>query len=117
MGGAGCRKSTRLPRAQADVATQVELPPEEPSPEKLFPHLALVSIKVVEAEYLFEVTCDTNPGVKLRKPSWRNPPGTVVSLRRLRVQRRAPNRKKREYSPERWKWKSITTVDGSEELS
>lgn len=102
--------------AQANVAEQVELPPEELSPKKLFPHLALVSIALLEAEWHFYETCRANPGVKLRKPSWKRHPDSIVSLRRIRVQHRSPARRKPEFSPERRKWKSITKVEGAEEL-
>jgi len=103
--------------AQANVAEQVDLPPEELSPKKLFPHLALVSIALLEAEWHFEETRKVNRGVKLRKPSWKKHPDSIVSLRRIRVQRRSTARKKREFSPERRKWKSITKVDGADELT
>jgi hypothetical protein len=100
--------------AQANVAEQVDLPPEELSPKKLFPYLALVSIKLLEAEWYFEETCKANRSIKLRKPSWKNLPDSIVSLRRIRVQRRSINRRKRGYSEERRKWKSITKVNGAE---
>jgi hypothetical protein len=103
--------------AQADIAQQVELPPEELSPQKLFPLLSLASIKLIEAEYLFEETCKVNRGVKLRKPSWKKLPDTVVSLRHIRVQRRSSKRKKRKFDPARRNWKSFAKVKGAEELS
>ncbi len=103
--------------AQADIARRVGLPPDELSPQKLFPLLALTSIKVIEAEYIFEITCQANPGIALRKPSWRDLPDTVVSLRQLRVQRRSPHRHKPEYHKDRAKWKSITKIDGAEKLT
>lgn len=103
--------------AQADVAQGVDLPPEELSPEKLFPLLALVSITLIEARYRFKQTCDANPRIELREPKWDNDADTVVALRSIRVQRRSKKRKKREFSPERRKWKSITNIDGTEELT
>ena len=103
--------------AQAKVAEQVELPPEELSPKKLFPHLALASIKLLEGEWWIEEVRKANPGVDLRKPSMKKTPDTIVSLKRIRVQRRSPVRRKRGYSPERRKWKSVTKVDGAEELT
>jgi Transposase DDE domain len=103
--------------AQGNIAKKVGLPPEEISSEKLFPYLAIVSIKVLEATYCFFRTCKANPGVELVEPSWDDLPGTTVSLRYLQVQHRSPIRKKREYDPERKKWKSITDVDGSEKLT
>jgi len=103
--------------AQANVSEQVELPPEELSPKKLFPYLALVSIKILEAEWYVEEVCKLNPGVKIRKPSWKEHPDSIVSLRRIRVQHRSTARRKPEFSPERKKWKSITKVDGADELT
>jgi len=103
--------------AQADIAHKHGLAPEELSPQKLFPLLALTSIKLIEAEFYFEATQAANPRVKLRKPSWKNIPGTVVSLRHLRKQRRLGERRERGYHKDRAKWKSITKVDGAEELT
>ena len=101
--------------AQADISRQADVPPEDLSPKKLFPLLALVSIRLVEAEFIFEATRKANPRVKLRKPSWRNLPDSVVSLRAIRVQRRSETRRKREYSPERAKWKSMKKVKRADE--
>lgn len=103
--------------AQADIARKLDVPPEELSTEKLFPLLSLVSIKVIEAEYIFERTCQANPGVKLRKPSWKNLPGSIVSLRYLRVQHRSNHRKRRKYDEKRRNWKSITKVRGGRKLT
>ncbi len=98
--------------AQAKVAEQVDLPPEELSPKKLFPHLALASIKLLEGEWWIEEVQKANPGVDLRKPSMKRTPDTIVSLKRIRVQHRSSVRRKRGYSAERRKWKSVTKVDG-----
>jgi len=103
--------------AQADIAKKVGLSPEELSTKKLFPLLALASIKVIEAEYIFEVTCKVNKGVKLRKPSWRNLPDTVVSLEYIRVQRRSKKRKKRKFDPKRRNWKSFNKIRGGRKLT
>jgi hypothetical protein len=103
--------------AQGNIAKKVGLPPEEISSEKLFPFLALVSIKRVEAGYCFVRIQKANPGAQLTEPSWDDLPGTIVSLAYLRVQHRSPKRKRRKYDPERRKWKSITDADGSEELT
>lgn len=103
--------------AQADIARQHNLRPEDLSPQKLFPLLALTSIRLLEAEFYFEATQAANPRVKLRKPSWKKLPGSVVSLRHLLKQRRSGERRQREYHKDRAKWKSITKVDGAEELT
>lgn len=103
--------------AQAEIASQVDLDPEELSPDKLFPRLALASIKVIEAEFIFELTCRANPRTKLRKPEWRGIPDTVVSLSQIRVQRRSSVRKKRDYDKERQRWKSFAAIVGGEKLT
>ena len=103
--------------AQAEIANEVGLRPEDLSPQKLYPLLAFVSIKLIESEYLFDETCKANRGMKLRKPSWRKLPGTIVSLKYIRVQRRSGVRKQREYDPERRKWKSLKNIDGASELT
>lgn len=103
--------------AQADIAHKHDLAPEDLSPQKLFPLLALTSIKLIEAEFYFEATQAANPHVKLRKPNWKNIPGTVVSLRHIRKQRRSEKRRQREFHKDRAKWKSITKVDGAQELT
>jgi hypothetical protein len=102
---------------QADIAKKHDIPPEELSPQKLFPLLALTSIKLLEADLHVKVMQDLNPGVKFRIPSWEDLPHTLVSLRHIRRQRRSAQRKKREYHKDRAKWKSITKVDGAEELT
>ncbi len=103
--------------AQANIAKKLGLAPEEISSEKLFPFLSLVSIKRVEAAYCFLRICRANPGVELIEPSWDDLPGSVVSLAYLRVQHRSHIRKKRDFDPKRKQWKSITDVEGSEELT
>lgn len=103
--------------AQADIAKKVAIPPEELSTQKLFPLLALASIKVIEAEFIFEVTSRTNKALKLRKPSWRNLPDTVVSLEHVRLQRRSNKRKKRKFDPKRRNWKSLKKIRGARKLT
>ena len=103
--------------AQADVSKQVELPPEEISPHKLFPLLAFTSIKLIESEFLLEKVRKANRGVKLKRPSLRELPGTVVSLKYLRKQRRGGTRKKRKYDPKRRNWKSFKKIRGAKNLT
>lgn len=103
--------------AQAAVSKQVKLPPEELSPQKLFPLLAYTSIKLIESEFLIDEMCKANPGVKLKKPSLRNLPGTVVSLKYLRVQRRRGLRKQRKYDARRRTWKSFKGIRGAGKLT
>jgi len=51
----------------ADIATREKIAPEEISLAKIYPRLALASIAVIEAEYVFHRTCQANRGTKIRK--------------------------------------------------
>jgi hypothetical protein len=101
--------------AQAEVAQQVDLDPEDLSPDKIFPRLAQASIEIIKAEYCFQLTKKANRRVKLRKPDWSLIPETFVSLEHIRVQRRVGERRKRDYDKARAAWKSITAIEGSDE--
>jgi hypothetical protein len=103
--------------AQADIARKVGLPPEELSPQKLFPALAVASIAIIEAECVFDRTEKANPGVTLIKPSWEDLPATIVSLEYIRVQHRSGRRKKRKYDPKRRNWKAFTKIRGGRKLT
>jgi hypothetical protein len=103
--------------AQANIAKEVGLPPEKLSTEKLFPLLALASIKLVEAEFIFAKTCNANRKVKLRKPSWKDLPDTLISLHHIRVQRRSGRRKKRKFDVRRRNWKSFQKIRGGGKLT
>jgi hypothetical protein len=103
--------------SQANIAENVGLPPEELSTEKLFPLLSLASIKIVEAEFIFDETRKANRKLKLHKPSWKNLPDTVISLHHIRVHRRSGVRKKRKYDKERRNWKSFRKIRGARKLT
>jgi len=103
--------------AQADIAEQASIEPEEISPKKLFPRLALVSIVVLEAEYCAEEMCRLNPGVKLRKPDWRNHPRGTITLESVLVQKRSDQRKKKLFSEGRKRWTSFNNIEGGEKLT
>jgi hypothetical protein len=103
--------------AQADVAEQASIEPEEISPKKLFPRLALVSIAILESEYGAEQVFRLNPGVKLRRPSFRNHPRGRVRLASILVQKRSGERKKKTFSEGRKKWTSMNNIAGGEELT
>lgn len=103
--------------AQADIAQQASIEPEEISPKKLFPRLALVSIAILEAEYGAEQVYRLNPGVKLRKPNWHNHPRGRITLESILVQKRSGQRKKKTFSEGRKKWTSFNKIEGGEELT
>jgi hypothetical protein len=97
--------------AQARIAAQHDLPPEELSPKKLFPRLAMTSITVLEREYFFQQICEENPNAKLSKPDASTHRRTITTLKAIRVQRRRTVRKPARYSKERATWKSLAHVD------
>ena len=103
--------------AQGEIAQKVSLPPEELSPKKLYPRLALASIVVIEAELVFEKTCEANPGRKLKKLDWRCLPETQTTLQAIKVQHRTTKRRKRRYCKSRGQWKSFRHVPGGTLLS
>jgi hypothetical protein len=102
---------------QADLARRLKRPPEDFSPKKLYPLLATTSMTLLEGEYWFERTQKANPETKLHEPDWNGHPATIVVLRYLLVQKRSGVRKKKDFDVERRKWKSITDIDGAEDLT
>lgn len=103
--------------AQGKVAADAEIPPEEISTQKLFPLLAYTSMRLIEGGWYFDKTCEANRKVVLRKPSYRDMPGTVVSLRYIRRQRRTGPRKKRDFDRKRATWKSLRKIKGSRKIT
>jgi hypothetical protein len=103
--------------AQGKIAPDAEIPPEEISTQKLFPLLAYTSMRLIEGAWYFDKTCEANPKVVLRKPSYRDMPGTVVSLRYIRRQRRTGPRKKRGFNRKRATWKSLRKIKGSKKIT
>jgi hypothetical protein len=97
--------------AQARIAKDHELPPEELSPKKLFPLLAIAAIVLLERDVYFEEIQDQNPGGNLKKPDAYGHRALITTLRAIRVQRRKGPRKPPEYSKERATWKSLAHVD------
>lgn len=103
--------------AQADIAAREKIAPEELSPAKLYPRLALASIAVIEAEYVFHRTCQANRGTKIRKPSWRFLPKAQTTLSAILVEHRGGRRRRRRYCSGPARWKSFTHVHGGSKLT
>ncbi len=103
--------------AQADLARRIGRAPEDLSPRKLYPLLATSSMTLLEGELWFDETQKANPKTALRKPNMSSHPKTIVSLRYLLVQKRTGVRKKKDFDLERCRWKSITKIDGSQDLT
>ena len=98
--------------AQARIAKEHDLPPEELSPKKLFPILSAAAITLLSRDFFFEEVCELNPGKNLVKPTTTNHPNLHTTLRAIRrVKRRSNERKPPTYSRERATWKSLAHVD------
>jgi hypothetical protein len=103
--------------AQARIAQEHHLAPEDLSPAKLFPRVARVSIVIVDAERVFAATQRANPRVRLTKPDWAEElPPTQVALAALLVERRRGKRRKRRYCASRRRWKSFTHLPGARQF-
>ncbi len=104
---------TAMRIAQARIARQAGIKPERISPEKLFPRVAAASISLAQAELIFLATCQANPRVKLRRPSWRTLPFAYALLESLLVEPRKGVRRQRRFCPARRHWKSLAHVKGA----
>ena len=101
--------------AQARIATSHDIPAEHLSPKKLFPRLAVASKTVVEAELYFDKVEVANRH-RLKKPRWDDVPKTLVSLADILVRKRTGPRRRRPFSKQRTKWKSLKHIRGAKRL-
>ncbi|HLN13182.1 MAG TPA: IS4 family transposase [bacterium] len=99
--------------AQARIAGEHDLTPEELSPTKLFPRLARASLTFVLGDLHFEATQQVNPRVRLIKPDWSELPPMQVALPDLLVEPRRGKRRKRRFCASRHRWKSFAHVRGA----
>ncbi len=102
--------------AQARIAHEQHLTPEQLSPARLFPRVARASMAIVDAELFFVATQRANPGVVLTKPDWGVLPPTQVALAALLVEPRRGRRRKRRFCASRRRWKSFTHLLGARKL-
>jgi hypothetical protein len=102
--------------AQARIAEEHHLAPEELSPAKLFPRVARASIIIADAELYFIATQRSNPKVRLRKPDWSDLPPVQTSLEALLVEHRRGKRRKRRFCASRRQWKSFTHLPGARQF-
>lgn len=102
---------------QGRLSLKAKIPPEKISPAKLFPRLALACISLIEFEFCFLETCKANRHVTLRKPNPRVARNQRAMLSVLLVDTRNPKRRRKKYSPERAKWKSLRRIRGGRKLT
>ena len=101
--------------AQSEAAAQLDLPPEELSPAKLFPKIAVASFLYLHAQEWERQWQRRHPGAhprrRRRRPRWaRADPATV------RVEHRSDVRRRRRFCSARAHWKSLRHVRGGPRL-
>ena len=94
---------------QARIATAVELAPEELSPARLYPRVAVASSALVHCRLAFAATRAANPRTRLIEPDWSAMEFASSPLERVRVQRRNDHRRKRRRCPARERPVSLHT--------
>jgi hypothetical protein len=87
--------------AQGRVAVAAGMTPEEISPAKFFPRLAVASIGLTWAELAFRAMAQANPGVALQKLNRQDCAFAWTPLEAIRVEPRKGRRKKRRFCQSR----------------
>jgi len=103
---------TALRVAEAEIAEQVRVEPEELSVPKLFPRVAAASAMACGAEIGIAETVRLNRHLKLRRPNLRRLCFATTPLDAVRVETRKGPRRHRRFCRARAKWKAITQVRG-----
>jgi hypothetical protein len=89
-----------LRAAQARIAEEIGVEPEEISTHRLFLKVAAASSSLVIAELTFEAVVRANPGVDLNKPEWRNLPFASAKRSELLIRKRGPGGRKKRIKPD-----------------
>jgi Transposase DDE domain len=103
--------------AQGQVAAAAGIAPEEISPAKFFPRLAVASIGLTWAKLAFVAIQQVNPGVPLQQPNWQECAFAWTTLDTIRVEPRKGHRKKRRFCQSRKHWKSFAHIPGGKKLT
>jgi hypothetical protein len=103
--------------AQGRVAAAAGIAPEEISPAKFFPRLAVASIGLTWAELAFCAIQQANPGLALQRPNWQDCAFAWTTLTAIRVEPRKGRRKKRRFCQSRKHWKSFAHIPGWKQLT
>jgi hypothetical protein len=102
--------------AQAGIARQARVLPEQLSPAKLFPKLAQATNDHCAVRlYALRVRA-LNPGVAIRFPGWHTIPSAYTTLGAIVVQHRHGHRRRRPFCASRRRWKSFAHVTGGPTL-
>ena len=102
--------------AQAGIAKQARVLPEQLSPAKLFPKLAQAVNDHCTVRVYVMKTRALNPGVAIRFPGWHTVPSAYTTLGAIVVQHRHGHRRRRRFCAARKHWKSFAHVTGGPTL-
>jgi len=102
--------------AQAGIARQAKVLPEQLSPAKLFPKLAQAANDHCAVRVYALKTRDLNPGMAIRFPGWHTIPSAYTTLGAIAVQHRYGRRRRRKFCVARKRWKSFAHVTGGPTL-
>ena len=103
--------------AQGQVAEAVGIAPEEISPAKFFPRLAVAAIGLTWAELAFIEIQQANSGITLQKPHWQHCRFAWTTVGAIRVEPRKGRRKKRRFCQSRKHWKAFAHIPGGKKLT
>jgi len=98
--------------AQAGIAKQVKVLPEQLSPAKLFPKLAQAASDHCAVRLYVLKTRALNPGMPIKFPGWHTVPSAYTTLGAIVVRHRTGPRRRRKFCAARKRWKSFTHVKG-----
>jgi hypothetical protein len=102
--------------AQAKIAVQARVLPEQLSPGKLFPKLADVTQRYAEAKWMMLETKALNPRKRIAFPDLRDIPRGRVRLGSIVAQHRKTLRKKKRFCASAKRWKSFAHIRGGPTL-
>lgn len=102
--------------AQAGIARQARVLPEQLSPAKLFPKLAQAANDHCVAQIVVLKTRALNPGMAIRFPGWHTIPSAYTTLGAIVVQHRNGHRRRRKFCTARKRWKAFVHVRGGPSL-
>jgi hypothetical protein len=103
--------------AQAHVARDHGLIPEEISPAKFFPRLAGACIGLTIAETVVENLAARHPQLRRENHSWQDQKFAWTTLESIVVEKRKGRRRKRRFCPTRKQWKSFKQFPGGRKLT
>ena len=102
--------------AQAGIAKQAKVLPEQLSPAKLFPKLAQAANDHCAVRVYVLKTRALNPGVVIKFPGWHTVPSAYTTLGAIVVRHRTGPRRRRRFCVSRTRWKSFMHVTGGPTL-